>query len=59
MGSLEAGDKADLILVDLTPAHMRPLNDVIGTLLYCANGREVETVMVEGKLVMQEGKVNL
>jgi hypothetical protein len=57
IGSLEVGKKADVILVDLTPVHMRPLNDVIGTLVYCANGRDVETVIVDGKLLMQGGEV--
>jgi 5-methylthioadenosine/S-adenosylhomocysteine deaminase len=57
IGSLEVGKKADVILVDLTPVHMRPLNDVIGALVYCANGRDVETAIVDGKPVMQRGKV--
>jgi 5-methylthioadenosine/S-adenosylhomocysteine deaminase len=56
-GSLEAGKKADVILVDLGSVHLRPLNDVISTLVYCANGKDVDTVIVDGKFVVQEGEI--
>jgi 5-methylthioadenosine/S-adenosylhomocysteine deaminase len=58
VGSLEAGKKADLILVNLESAHMRPVNDVISTLVYCANAGDVETVIVDGKIVVQDDRVN-
>jgi len=53
VGSLVTGKKADLILVDLRSAHLKPLNDVVSTLVYCANGADVETVIVDGKIVVQ------
>lgn len=53
IGSLEKGKKADVILVDLESAHLRPLNDVVNTLVYCANGADVDTVIVDGKIIVQ------
>jgi 5-methylthioadenosine/S-adenosylhomocysteine deaminase len=58
VGSLESGKKADLILVNLDTPHLRPLNDVISTLVYCANGGDVDTVMVDGKIVVQDRRVD-
>ena len=53
IGSLEVGKKADVVLVNLEKTHLRPLNNVVGTLVYCANGGDVETVIVDGKIVVQ------
>jgi 5-methylthioadenosine/S-adenosylhomocysteine deaminase len=53
IGSLEAGKKADLMLVNLESVHLRPLNDIVNTLVYCANGGDVDTVMVDGKIVVR------
>jgi len=53
IGSLEKGKKADVIMVDLESAHLRPLNDVVNTLVYCANGADVDTVIVDGKIIVQ------
>ena len=55
IGSLEAGKKADLILVDMrTPwvAPVRPEN-VVADLVYNANGSDVTDVMVDGRLVVE------
>jgi 5-methylthioadenosine/S-adenosylhomocysteine deaminase len=54
VGSLETGKKADLMLVDLESVHLRPLNDVISTLVYCANAGDVETVIVDGEIVVRD-----
>jgi 5-methylthioadenosine/S-adenosylhomocysteine deaminase len=57
IGSLEVDKKADVILVDLEKPHLRPLNNIVGTLVYCANGGDVETVIVDGRIVVQEDTV--
>jgi 5-methylthioadenosine/S-adenosylhomocysteine deaminase len=54
VGSLETGKKADVILVGLESVHLRPLNDVVSTLVYCANSGDVETVIVDGRIVVQD-----
>lgn len=54
IGSLEVGKKADLILVDLTASHMRPINKIENSLVYCANAGDVDTVICDGRVVMQD-----
>jgi 5-methylthioadenosine/S-adenosylhomocysteine deaminase len=53
IGSLEVGKKADLILVNLDKPHLQPLHDVISTLVYSAQASDVETVIINGKIVME------
>ncbi|MCK4477071.1 amidohydrolase [Candidatus Bathyarchaeota archaeon] len=57
IGSLEVGKKADVILVDLQKAHLRPLHDIVNILVYCARGGDVETVIVDGKIVVENGAI--
>jgi len=58
LGSLEAGKKADVILVDLGVAHMRPINYIVNNLVYCASAaRDVETVIVDGRIVVEDRRL--
>ena len=57
IGSLEAGKKADIILVDLFKPHMVPLNMPVYRVTCFANGGDVTTTIVNGKLLMHGGKV--
>ncbi len=57
LGSLEVGKKADLILVDLRKPHLTPLRNVISHLVYSATGGDVDTVIVDGKVIMQGRRV--
>jgi 5-methylthioadenosine/S-adenosylhomocysteine deaminase len=55
IGSLEEGKKADVILVDLGRVHMRPINNLVNNLVYCASAsHDVETVIVDGKVVVED-----
>jgi 5-methylthioadenosine/S-adenosylhomocysteine deaminase len=55
IGSLEVGKKADVIVVDLGRAHMRPINNLVNNLVYCASAaRDVETVIVDGRVVVED-----
>ncbi len=56
-GSIEPGKKADIILVDLMKPHLQPISDIFQTLVYCARGSDVDTVIVNGKIVVRQGKV--
>ena len=58
IGSLEPGKKADLIILDFA-GHLNttPVHRVVSTLVYQAYGHEVDTVIIDGKLVMNEGKL--
>lgn len=58
IGSLEEGKKADVILVDLSGIHMRPINNVVNNLVYCASAAsDVETVIVDGQVVVEDRKL--
>jgi 5-methylthioadenosine/S-adenosylhomocysteine deaminase len=54
IGSLEVGKKADVLLIDLTGNHMRPINKIENSLVYCASSHDVQTVICDGRVVMQE-----
>ena len=57
IGTIEIGKKADLIIVDLNRAHLAPLHNVNSALVYSANGNDVESVIIDGKLVMENRKI--
>ncbi|OQP86387.1 amidohydrolase [Rhizobium rhizosphaerae] len=56
-GSLEAGKAADFILLDMGSTSFLPFNDVEKHLVYAENGGSVETVVVDGKIVMRDRKL--
>ena len=57
IGSVEEGKKADLILLNTASTSMMPRNDLISCLAYSANGSEVDTVIVDGKILMENREV--
>lgn len=57
IGSLEAGKKADVILVDLFKPHLVPLNMPVYRVTCFANGADVCTTIVDGRILMEDGKV--
>lgn len=57
VGSLEVGKKADIILVDFSKPHLKPLHDVCAALVYSARGSDVDTVIVDGKILMENRRV--
>ncbi len=57
IGSLEVGKKADIIIVDLNKSHLCPIHDIYSTLVYSANGTDVETVIVDGNIIMENRKI--
>jgi cytosine/adenosine deaminase-related metal-dependent hydrolase len=54
IGSLEPGKKADLILFDLEQPHLYPRHSLPSVLVYQANGSEVDTVVVDGLVLMED-----
>lgn len=62
IGSLEVGKKADIVLVNLDQPQFVPLVDkpkcnLINHLIYAASGRDVDTVLIDGEVVVKNGKV--
>ncbi len=57
IGTLEPGKKADLIFIKTDKLHMCPATDVCANLVYSSNGADVESVMIDGKVIMQNRKM--
>ncbi len=53
LGSLEAGKKADIILIDMAKPHLYPLHMPVFRVVYFANGSDVDTVIVDGEILME------
>jgi 5-methylthioadenosine/S-adenosylhomocysteine deaminase len=53
IGSLEVGKTADIIIIDLDRPHLTPLYNIYSHLVYSAGGSEVDTVIINGKLIME------
>ena len=54
IGSLEVGKRADIVLVDATGAHMTPLYDPYAALVYAATPADVRTVVVDGRVIVED-----
>jgi 5-methylthioadenosine/S-adenosylhomocysteine deaminase len=57
IGSVEVGKRADLQLVNLNRLHTMPQPDPISTIVYAAEAGDVETVIIDGRIVMQERRL--
>ncbi|MCL2677954.1 MAG: amidohydrolase [Clostridiales bacterium] len=59
VGTLSPGMKADMILLDLGKPHFAPdpQRDIISHLVYAASGADVETVIVNGRLLMENRRL--
>ncbi|MFC1803043.1 amidohydrolase family protein [Thermoproteota archaeon] len=57
IGSLEAGKKADIILVNLKKAHLTPNFMIPHRIVYEAYGQDVDTAIVDGKVIMENSKI--
>ena len=57
VGRLAPGMKADIIVINLDKPHLTPLYNVPSQLVYAANGSDVETVLVNGKILMRDRKL--
>ena len=53
IGEIMPGNAADLVILDLDRPNMQPVNDPIASLAYSANGSEPETVIVGGRILME------
>jgi 5-methylthioadenosine/S-adenosylhomocysteine deaminase len=57
IGQLAAGYLADLILVDLSGAHCQPLHSVTASLVYNIRPSDVQTVVVNGQIIMRDRQI--
>jgi cytosine/adenosine deaminase-related metal-dependent hydrolase len=56
-GSLEPGKRADVILVDMFRPHLVPMNMPAYRIAYFANGNDVSTVIVDGRILRRDRQV--
>ena len=56
VGRLKEGYKADLIGINLDAPHMAPLHDPLAQLVYAASAADVRLVMVDGEILLENGK---
>ncbi|MGI5453337.1 amidohydrolase [Streptomyces sp. CA-249302] len=54
LGSLEAGKRADLVVLDLGAPHLRPLHDPWSTLAYAAHSADVRDTVVDGRVLLRD-----
>jgi len=57
IGSLEVGKRADIILIDVNKPHLKPLHDIYAALVYSARGSDVNTTIVDGRIIMDERNI--
>lgn len=57
LGRVAPGYRADLILVDWRKAHIAPVHKPASAVVYNANGNDVNTTIVDGRIVMEDRKV--
>ncbi len=53
IGALKKGYKADMIIIDLHAAHQIPRYDITANLVYSGQASDVETVIINGRVIME------
>ncbi len=56
-GSLEIGKKADIIVINTNKPHLTPMYDVFSHLVYSARGSDVDTVVINGRPVVENSRL--
>ena len=57
LGIIREGALADLIVIDLEKPHLQPVHDLVADLVYCGKASDVETVIVDGRVVVENRTV--
>src|SRR5215471_16420794 len=58
-GTIDVGKRADLILIRLDAIHNQPVNDLFSQLVHCAKASDVQTAIVDGRVVMRDRQLQL
>lgn len=57
IGAIEVGRRADLVLYRLDAPWWVPVNDAVSQLVFAENGSSVDTVIVDGRVLVEEGRI--
>ncbi|MCK5332736.1 amidohydrolase [Candidatus Parcubacteria bacterium] len=57
IGSIEIGKKADIIILDFNKPHLVPVYDYYSNLVYAASGSDVQTCIIDGKIIMEDRNI--
>jgi 5-methylthioadenosine/S-adenosylhomocysteine deaminase len=57
VGSIEAGKRADITVLELDRLHTTPRPEVVSTIVYAAEARDVRDVLIDGRIVLREGSL--
>jgi 5-methylthioadenosine/S-adenosylhomocysteine deaminase len=53
-GTIVVGKRADLILINIDTVHNQPVNDIFSQIAHCAKAHDVQTVIVNGEIIMRD-----
>jgi len=56
-GTIDQGKLADIVLIDLNKPHLLPVTDIVNTIVYCARGSDVNSVLVNGRVLVRQGQL--
>jgi 5-methylthioadenosine/S-adenosylhomocysteine deaminase len=57
VGSLEEGMWADIVIIDLNKPHLTPIYDEYSHIAYSMSGSDVKTVIIDGRIVMEDRRL--
>jgi 5-methylthioadenosine/S-adenosylhomocysteine deaminase len=57
IGSLRPGKRADIVIADLAQPHLTPIYDIYSHITYCMRPSDIETVIVNGKVVVEDRRL--
>lgn len=57
IGSIEVGKLADIIIIDISSALTNPINDILSNVVYNVKGSNVQTTIIDGKILMKDRKL--
>lgn len=57
IGSVEVNKKADIILIDIDKPHLYPFHNMMSALAYSVQGSDVDTVIVDGNIIMENREI--
>ena len=59
IGSIKEGKKADIIIIDMENPVIMPINDIFSAIVYNVKGTDVDTSIINGKMVMENKKIKV